>query len=69
MIRQLPPSHGMPRLLELRRAERELFFWTAREWLKLIAWLALTLYFVIELIHGRFAGAELLNVLARGIPG
>lgn len=58
-------SAASPGMLQLRRAERELFFWTAREWLKLIALLALTVYFVIELVHGRLPGTELLNVLAR----
>ena len=64
MIRP-PPPHVRP--LELRRAERELFFWTAREALKLAVWLALTIYFVVELVHGRLAGAELLRVVLSSI--
>lgn len=42
--------------VELRRAERELFFWTARQMLKLIALAAMTIYFVVSLIQGEPAG-------------
>jgi hypothetical protein len=49
--------------LEVRRAERELFFWTARESLKLIVLTALTAYFLVSIIEGRIAGyAELLRL-------
>jgi hypothetical protein len=52
------------RPLAARRAERELFFWTAREVLKLVVLTALTAYFVICLIDGRF-GAEVLDAILR----
>ena len=61
--RAVPPS--APRAVEPRRAERELFFWTAREALKLIVLAAMTAYFVISLISGHFAGiTEVLNLVA-----
>ncbi len=48
--------------LGLRREERELFFWTARQVLKLVTWTALTIYFVLSLVHGKPAGMrELLD--------
>lgn len=47
-----------------RRAERELFFWTAHKSLKLIVSVALTVYCVVSLIGGDFPSAsELLDVL------
>lgn len=50
----------------MRRTERELFFWTAREGLKLIVLTALTLYFVISLVQGRFLGyEELVDLVTR----
>lgn len=52
--------------LGLRREERELFFWTARQALKLVTWTALTIYFVLSLIHGEPAGMrELLDFTSR----
>ena len=46
----------------MRREERELFFWTARQVLKLVTWTALTIYFVLSLVHGKPAGMrELLD--------
>jgi hypothetical protein len=51
----------------VRRAERDLFFRTARETVKLIVWTLLTAYFVISLVvRGRIAGStELLDVAAK----
>jgi hypothetical protein len=43
-----------------RRAERELFFWTAQQTLKLVMLAALTVYAVVALVEGRLPGAELL---------
>jgi hypothetical protein len=49
--------------VELRRAERELFFWTARQTLKLVTLTAITVYFVVSLVHGEPAGMrELLGL-------
>jgi hypothetical protein len=56
------------RRLELRRAERELFFWTAREALKLVTWLVLAVYFLISIAHGRIAGLQELLDLVQEIP-
>jgi hypothetical protein len=38
--------------LDQRREERELFFWTAREILKLVTAVALTIYLVVSLATG-----------------
>jgi hypothetical protein len=43
-----------------RRAERELFFWTAHEALKLVLFAALVIYIVISVVQGRLPGAEML---------
>jgi hypothetical protein len=56
-------SRRRPRPLGTRWAERELFFWTARQILKLIVLAALTVYFVVSLLKGRFAGLEHLVAL------
>jgi hypothetical protein len=42
-----------------RRAERELFFWTAREALKLVLFAALVVYVVVSVVQGRLPGAEM----------
>jgi hypothetical protein len=42
--------------VEARKAERELFFWTARQALKLVVLAALTVYLVVLLIEGRLPG-------------
>jgi hypothetical protein len=47
--------------IEIRRAERELFFWTAHQVIKLIALVALLAYLVISLIQGQLPGAQLLQ--------
>ncbi|HSZ14884.1 MAG TPA: hypothetical protein VK790_12690 [Solirubrobacteraceae bacterium] len=46
--------------IEIRKAERELFFWTARQALKLVILAALTAYVVVSLVEGRLPGAEVL---------
>ncbi|HYM54998.1 MAG TPA: hypothetical protein VES97_06525 [Solirubrobacteraceae bacterium] len=44
--------------IEKRKAERELFFWTAFQALKLILTVALVLYTVISLIEGKLPGGD-----------
>jgi hypothetical protein len=46
--------------IEVRRAERELFFWTARQTVKLVLFAALAAYVVVSLVRGQFPGAGLL---------
>jgi hypothetical protein len=46
--------------IETRKAERELFFWTARQTLKLVVLAALTAYLLVSLVEGRLPGGELL---------
>jgi uncharacterized integral membrane protein len=46
--------------LNARRAERELFFWTARQVLGLVLLGALVVYSVVSLVEGRVPGIELL---------
>jgi len=48
------------RSIEVRKAERELFFWTARQALKLVVLAALTAYLVVSLVEGRLPGGQLL---------
>jgi hypothetical protein len=52
---------GRPRQpIEARRAERELFFWTARQTLKLVVFAALTAYLVVSLAEGHLPGVQTL---------
>lgn len=46
--------------IEVRRAERELFFWTARQTVKLVVLVAIAAYLVVSLLQGRIPGGELL---------
>jgi hypothetical protein len=46
--------------IEARRAERELFFWTARQAVKLVVLAAAAAYVVVSLIQGQIPGSELL---------
>lgn len=46
--------------IEVRRAERELFFWTARQTIKLVLFAAVAVYVVVSLVQGQFPGSELL---------
>lgn len=46
--------------IEVRRAERELFFWTARQTVKLVLFAALAAYVVVSLVRGQFPGVGLL---------
>jgi hypothetical protein len=47
--------------IEVRRAERELFFWTAHQVIKLIALVALVAFLVASLLQGQLPGAQLLQ--------
>jgi hypothetical protein len=47
--------------IEVRKAERELFFWTARQTLELVVLAALAAYVVVSLLEGRIPGSELLS--------
>jgi hypothetical protein len=46
--------------IEVRRAERELFFWTARQALKLVVLTAVCAYVVVSLVRGQIPGSEML---------
>ena len=46
--------------IEVRRAERELFFWTARQTVKLVVLASVAAYVVVSLVHGKIPGSELL---------
>ncbi|MGP0100663.1 MAG: hypothetical protein ACLPUT_03455 [Solirubrobacteraceae bacterium] len=46
--------------IEVRKAERELFFWTARQTVKLVVLAAVAAYLVVSLAQGRIPGGELL---------
>jgi hypothetical protein len=52
--------------IEERKAERELFFWTAFQVLKLIVTIALVVYIAVALIEGRVPGG---NLLLRSVVG
>ncbi|HEY4809475.1 MAG TPA: hypothetical protein VIH71_00320 [Solirubrobacteraceae bacterium] len=46
--------------IDVRRAERELFFWTARQAIKLVLFAAVAIYVVVSLIEGELPGGALL---------
>ena len=46
--------------IEVRRAERELFFWTARQTIKLVLFAAVAIYVVVSLVEGQLPGGGLL---------
>jgi hypothetical protein len=46
--------------IDVRRAERELFFWTARQTIKLVLFAAVAAYVVVSLIEGELPGGQLL---------
>jgi hypothetical protein len=48
------------RSIEVRKAERELLFWTVRQTLKLVVLAALTAYLLISLAEGQLPGGQLL---------
>ncbi|HTD08805.1 MAG TPA: hypothetical protein VK680_07925 [Solirubrobacteraceae bacterium] len=54
----LPPKARAP--IDVRRAERELFFWTARQAIKLVLFAAVAVYVVVSLIEGELPGGQLL---------
>lgn len=49
--------HRQPPPIDVRRAERELFFWTVRQALMMILLAALTIYIVVALAKGRLDDA------------
>jgi hypothetical protein len=49
--------------LDRRRAERELFFWTAFTALRLVAAMAIVVYLIVLLIEGHIPVQGLLNQL------
>ena len=53
-------SNPLPKPIKDRREERELFFWTARQTLRLVVFTALTVYLVLSLLKGQLPGSELL---------
>jgi hypothetical protein len=59
------PSVALPQRartpIEVRKAERELFFWTAHQVLKLVALVALVAYLIVSLLQGQLPGAQLLQ--------
>ena len=62
-------GHGRRPPLDRRRAERELFFWTARQWIKLavsiVVLISVTGYVVVALIHGQSPLGGWLSKLVR----
>jgi hypothetical protein len=70
-----PPASRARPSIEARKAERELFFWTAertlsliRRTLGLVVLIALTIYVVTPLITGKLPDSELLlDLLHRGL--
>lgn len=54
----LPTKARAP--IDVRRAERELFFWTARQTIKLVLFAAIAVYVVVSLIEGELPGGQLL---------
>jgi hypothetical protein len=53
-------SHRARQPIEVRKAERELFFWTAYQTLKLVVLASFTVYLVVSLLEGHLPGGELL---------
>ena len=51
------------RSVEQRRAERELFFWTARQWVYLILLTAAAAYSIVSMANGDTPWLDLLQVL------
>jgi len=52
--------------IEVRKAERELFFWTAHQTIKLVLLIAIAVYVVVSLVQGEIPGREL---ILRLLPG
>jgi hypothetical protein len=70
----LPVSHtdpiepdGSAPSVQARRAERELFFWTAWQVLKLVLFSALVVHVIVALVEGRAPAANLLSMCIRCI--
>jgi hypothetical protein len=53
-------AHRARTPIEVRRAERELFFWTARQAIKLVLFAAVAVYVVASLLEGELPGGQLL---------
>jgi hypothetical protein len=53
-------THRARTPIEVRRAERELFFWTARQTLQLVVLAAVVVYVIVSLLRGHIPGSELL---------
>lgn len=54
------PSRSPKAQIEVRRAERELFFWTASEAIRLVTKGVLVAYVLVSLIEGELPGGDLL---------
>lgn len=61
------PPHRRQTSIQDRKAERELFFWTAFKALKLVAAIAIVAYLVVTLIQGDW-GAERPSASVRARP-
>lgn len=57
-------SHKPKPPIEARREERELFFWTAGQILRLAGFAALVVYSIVSLIEGNIPGADVLRSLS-----
>jgi hypothetical protein len=53
-------THRARTPIEVRRAERELFFWTARQAIALAVLAAVAVYVIVSLLRGHIPGSELL---------
>jgi hypothetical protein len=53
-------SHKPRPPIKTRREERELFFWTASQILRLVGFTALVVYSIVSLIEGDIPGADML---------
>jgi hypothetical protein len=61
IARELPlPRHRVHTSVQERRAERELFFWTAFTAIKLIVFAVLAAYVIVSLITGEWPIRDLL---------
>lgn len=53
--------------IEVRKAERELFFWTAHQTLRLVLFAAVVIYAIASMISGELPGIEQLVRLAQAL--
>lgn len=62
----VPRPRRQARSVEVRREERKLFFWTARESLKLVLFAAFTASAVVAVVYALVVGRpDVLGVVAR----